>query len=385
VNSVKAILILENNNALSGVMGSAPAVLVDVMGNTTLQRTIDSLKNAGVSEVVVIAESDSASPEVRDVSVNSARLVRSGAENLWRTAEAVFVDCAETANHVFLLRMNAYLELNWEAIIQHHERHINRVTQVWYGNDLLNESKPLDVFLASASRRNEAAFLLRSGLRQLRTECIAYEVGQNNDDEYVNLLEHEFDFRRLASDALHCTCKLRPEGKEIRPGIWVGKGARIDRNARLVAPVYVGARAQICPGAVVTRGSVVERHSIVGRGTVVENATILPYTRVGPGLEICHSLVGDRHIFHLPRNLCTPVQDPRLVGQVSANVGKRLLGSTAALVTFLPWQIWRAMAGQEPRPATDSPINYAESFKTVEKQPAEMTAGLAVARRYGNQ
>jgi hypothetical protein len=381
MNSVRAILIIENNSSLSGVTGPVPTVLVDVLGKSTLQRTIDSFISAGAEEVLVLSDSDSASPEMRDLSVTNARIVKSGADNVWRTAETLFVQCAESASNVFLIRLSAYMELNWDAIVQHHDRHMNRVTRVWYGN----EPQPLDVFLASASRRNEVAFLLRSGLRQLRTECVPYKVGQNDEDEYINLLEHEFDLRRLASDALHCTCNLRPNGVEIRPGIWVGAGSRIERNARLVAPVYVGRRARINPGAVVTRGSAVEHHSVIGRGTVVENATVLPLTQIGPGLEICHSIVGQRQLFHLQRNLCTPIQDPRLVGQVSATVGMRLLDSTAAMVSFLPRQLWRGLVGPPPKPAVDSPINYAESFKTPEQQHADISAGLAVARRYGNQ
>jgi NDP-sugar pyrophosphorylase family protein len=381
MSSLKAILVLENNNALSGVTGPIPTVLVEVLGKSTLQRTIDALISAGADEVVVLSDSDSASPEMRDLSVSNASIVKSATENLWRTAETIFTNCAETATHVFLLRINAYMELNWNAIVQHHEQHSNRITRILHGEN----GKTLDVFLAGASRRNEVAFLVRSGLRQLRTEGVPYKVGQNNEDEYVNLLEHEFDLRRLATDALHCTCNLRPDGIEIRPGIWAGAGSRIERNARLVAPVYVGRRAHICPNAVITRGSAIEHHSVIGGGTVVENATVLPFTQLGPGLEVCHSIVGERHIFNLQRNLCTPIQDDRLVGQVSTNLGKRILESTAALVSFLPRQLVSGIFGTPPKPATVSPINYAESFKTPEKQP-ELTAGLAVAtRRYGNQ
>ncbi|MCU1311842.1 MAG: putative mannose-phosphate guanyltransferase [Candidatus Angelobacter sp.] len=381
MKSVKAILVLENNSALSGVTGPVPTVLVEVLGKSTLQRTIDALITAGADEVVVLSDSDSASPEMRDLSVSSAKIVKGATENLWRTAETIFTNCAETATHVFLLRINAYMELNWDAIVQHHDKYSNRITRVLYGED----GQRLDVFLASASRRNEVAFLLRSGLRQLRTECMPYKVGQNNEDEYINLLEHEFDLRRLATDALHLTCNLRPNGIEVRPGIWAGAGSHIERNARLVAPVYVGRRARICANAVITRGSAVEHHCIIGSGTVVENATVLPFTKLGPGLEVCHSIMGQRHIFNLQRNLSTPIQDARLVDQVSTNVGKRILDSTAALVSFMPRQIVNSLFGTPPKSATASPINYAESFKTPDKQP-ELTAGLAVAtRRYGNQ
>src|SRR5437879_3228004 len=280
MNSVKAILILENNGALSGVTGTAPAVLVDVLGSSTLQRTIDSLAEAGIPEIIVVTESNSASPELRDLTVEKARIFRSEATNVWRTAEQLFVTCAESASQVFILRLNAYMELNWEAIVRHHRLRSNRVTRV----SSLSNPQAIDVCLISASRRNDAAFLLRSGLRQSRTNCVPYQLGQEGD-EYINLLEHEFDLRRLAADALHRDCKLRPHGTEIRPGIWAAPGSRIDRNARLVAPVYVGRRSRICAGAVVTRGSAVEHHCLVGRGTVVENSTLLPYTQSGPGLD----------------------------------------------------------------------------------------------------
>jgi hypothetical protein len=380
MNSVKAILILENNGALSGVTGTAPAVLVDVLGKNTLQRTIDSLADAGLAEVIVVTESNSASPELRELTVQNARIFRSEATNVWRTAEQLFVTCAESASQIFIMRLNAYMELNWEAIVRHHRKHGNRVTRV----ATLSNVQPIDVCLISASRRNDAAFLLRSGLRQSRTACVPYELGQEGD-EYINLLEHEFDIRRLASDALHRDCKMRPYGTEIRPGIWAAPGSRIDRHARLVAPVYIGRRARICAGAVITRGSAVEHHSLVGRGTVVENSTILPLTRLGPGLDICNSLVGEAQIFHLQKNLSTTIHDPALVGQISARAGMRMLTGTASLISYLPRQILSGLFGSPPQSATTTPINYAESLDSVNKEHAEMTAGLAVARRYGNQ
>src|SRR5207302_2565872 len=147
--------------------------------------------------------------------------------------------------------------------------------------------------LANSSRRNDAAYLLRSGMRHSRTDCVPYIAGSNGE-EYVNLLRHEADLRKLASDALHRNCKMQPEGREIKPGIWAATDSQIDRRARLVAPIFIGSRARICPGAVITRGSSIERHAIIGNKTVVENGTVLPYTNVGNGLDVSHAVVGAR-------------------------------------------------------------------------------------------
>ncbi len=75
-------------------------------------------------------------------------------------------------------------------------------------------------------------------------------------------------------------------GRQIRPGVWAGPGAQIEREARIVAPAYIGAGAKICKSAVITRGSNVERNAFVDCGTVVENASVLPSSYVGAGLDV---------------------------------------------------------------------------------------------------
>jgi NDP-sugar pyrophosphorylase family protein len=224
-------------------------------------------------------------------------------------------------------------------------------------------------------------------MKQSRTECVPYAAGINGD-EYVNFLQHEADLRKLASDALHRNCKMQAAGTEIKPGIWTGRDAQIDKRARLVAPVYVGSRARIGPGAVITRGSSIERHAVIGNKTVVENATILPKTNLGPGLDVSHSVVGERHIFHLQRNVCTPIQDPKLVSQNSANAGLRAASGVAKSFIRIPGQIWRGVQGNAPAPEAESSVSYKEVFDSAETQPVEMpkvSGELAVVRRYGNQ
>jgi carbonic anhydrase/acetyltransferase-like protein (isoleucine patch superfamily) len=255
------------------------------------------------------------------------------------------------------------------------------LTQVVAGDQFV------DLCLVNSSRRNDAAFLLRSGMKQSRTECTPYFVG-DSEGEYVNLLRHEADLRQLASDALHHNCQMAPAGTEIRPGIWAATDSQIDKRARLVAPIFIGSRARICPGAVITRGSSIERHTVIGNKTVVENGTVLPYTNLGPGLDVSHSLVGERHICNLQRNVCTPIKDPRLVSQVPASAGVRTLFSMAKSFARIPGRIWRGLEGKAPEPAAESTVSYKQVFDSAKTKPVEMpkvSAGLAVARRYGNQ
>lgn len=384
MNFVKAIVLLEDQ-PFSKTTGDTPVYLVDVLGKSVLQRTVENFAKLGFGEVVLVAEKTLAGSRLLRERSAGARIESAEPAQLWRTAEQLFEQVAEDATHILIVRLNAYLELNWEELLQHHRTHANKVTRV--ATDAGTEQNFLDVCLVNSSRRNDAAFFLRSEMKQSRTTCAPYVVGRM-EAEYVNLLQHEADLRKLASDALHRNCNMQPAGTELRPGIWAATDSQIDKRARLVAPVFIGSRARICPGAVVTRGSSIERHTVIGNKTVVENGTVLPYTNLGPGLDVSHSLVGERHVFNLQRNVCTPIQDPKLVGRIPASAGIRTLFSMAKLFIHIPGRIWRGVQGAAPVPAAESTVSYKQVFESAKPQPVEVTkvsSELVVARRYGNQ
>ncbi len=87
----------------------------------------------------------------------------------------------------------------------------------------------------------------------------------------------------------------------------------------------------------------VEHHAEVDCGTVVENSTILPFTYVGAGLDVMHSVVGFRRVAHLVRNVEVEIHDDKLVGMIPFSAVSRLAGSTAALFAFLPKEIYRGL------------------------------------------
>ena len=110
----------------------------------------------------------------------------------------------------------------------------------------------------------------------------------------------------------------------------------IHRDARIVAPAYLGAYARVRALAVITRGSVVERNSEIDCGTVVENSTVLPFSRIGAGLDVSFSVVGFRHIFHLQREVAVEIADERLLDMASTSVTVRALTDMVNLALYMP-------------------------------------------------
>jgi len=305
-------------------------------------------------------------------------------DTFWQSAEDAFEQFRQNGTDlVLILHVGPYVELNYEALIQHQVHKRCRMTAV-----VAPDGEMLGTFVLDSSRRGDASALFRSGLRKVRDDC-----GRFVAKGHINLLRSTSDFRRLAIDGLLEKNAIRPVGKELKPGVWVGDGAHIHRKARVLAPAFIGAHSKIRAASLITRNSVIEHHAEVDCGTVVENSTILPFTYVGAGLDVMHSIVGFRQISHLVRDIAVEIQDGKLVGTPPGNAVFRTLGSIAASFAVLS----KKCRGFSVRARNLRPAGLPESVEGAStnlatpdvEQPAsgqevgEFTANFAVVRRYG--
>ena len=257
----------------------------------------------------------------------------------------------------------------------------SRVTSVCYAS-----VAPMDTFVISASRRNDAAYLFRHELREMRVACEEYRfVG------YVNPLHDARDLRVLALDGFAGIANVPPCGREIRPGVWVVKGARVHRTARLLAPCFVGAHAKVRASSLLTRGSVAERHAEIDCGTIIENSTVLPATVVGAGLDAVQSVIGFRRVWNLRRSVEVDISDRQFVGALrSAPV--RMIRHAAQLAAFLTKAVGQTLLARKATPRPELPeavCRPAVALKNAEPSGSE-DEGLPAseflpARRYGNE
>jgi len=387
------VILLTGNLGESKCEGFAevPFTLLDALGRPALHYVIDRLRQAGLEAGDISVLSNLRPPSA----VYSQRVVErlglswtnySGA-SLVRAAEGKFAEYAHAGAEVILVvQAGAYAEIDYEGLIQFHLESQNRVTSVSDDDGLVG------AFAISASRRNDAAYLFRHNLQSCRTTSVPYITRG-----YVNRLQNAADFRQLIVDAFAEQNSIRPVGRQVRPGVWLGAGARLEREARIVAPAFIGAGARICKSAVVTRCSNVERFAFVDCGTIVENATVLPSSYVGAGLDVSHAVVGFRRIAHLDRKIEIEVRDRRLLAPAPKAVAWRLAGATAAAMEFLR-RSWRPERVPAPTAVPELPPQIA-----IESEPADVSANndlqqvaldgqpiqypnnVAAMRRYGNQ
>ncbi len=386
---VRAVVLVTPGRLHSESLGGVPTALLPVLGRTVVEHVVDRLARAGVDGTTVVSQTIPAA-YLRPAQRSGIRWLQPGPNgDVWRTAETVFSDFAQAgADIVLALRLGPYAELDIDRLVQFHFDQHNRVTAVD------DEDGPLDAFVISASRRNDAAFLFRHKLASFRTSCGRFPFRGG----YVNRLFDTHDLRRLATDAFAQRNTLVPAGTQIKPGVWVEDGARIHRGARVLAPAFIGARSKIRAAVVLTRGAVIEHHSEIDCGTVVEDATVLPYTYIGAGLDLAHAVAGFQRMTHLTRGVSVEINDPKLVGTAPTAAPLRALAAAGALAGFLPLQFFRGLfapshrepltelpaAVQSPPPVLQAPAAEVEGA-AADPDSTKFPSNLVVARRYGDQ
>jgi NDP-sugar pyrophosphorylase family protein len=333
--------------------------------------------------MALVSETPTGLPYASEVVRPDIQWTQTTRDGFWRAAENAFVDLAQAgAELVLVVRIGAYADIDYEELIQFHLDKGCRVAAAYDG-----EGGPLDILSISASRRNDAAFLFRHELRQFRTTCEEYKF-----HGYVNRLENAADLRRLTMDAFLGNVAFKPIGTEIRPGVWAGEGARIHRQARILAPAFIGDYAKIRAQAVITRGSSVSHHAEVDCGTVIESSNILPYACVGAALDVMHSVVGFRHIANLRRDVEIEIADPKLTSMTAVRAPIRAVSSALSLAALVPRSIFKSVFDRKRKAPAALPDAISTPPSTL-NIPEEASQGsgrfrcnhLVPARRYGDE
>ena len=126
------------------------------------------------------------------------------------------------------------MTVDYEKLVQFHLDHHSRLTRVCD-----QQGEALDLFVISASRRNDAAFIFRNMLERFRVPPDVFLL-----DDHQNRLQTIADFRRLALESFAGKNGIEPQGEQIKPGVWVAPGrADSPRGAHCGASLYRRLRA----------------------------------------------------------------------------------------------------------------------------------------------
>jgi hypothetical protein len=104
-------------------------------------------------------------------------------------------------------------------------------------------------------------------------------------------------------------------GREVAPGAWVARTAKVSPTAKLIAPVYIGPYCTVAGGAQVGPHTVVASGCLIDRGSRLSNTGVLAESYVGEGMALDGALV-DRDLAVLPgANSAKLFSDPLALGK----------------------------------------------------------------------
>ncbi len=342
----------------------APAAMLDLLGEPIVYRIIESLRKSGVGPIFLITDDDFANHvALRDIARWRIHVRNSPREGLRTATQAALTTCREIGSHsAIVMQASKYVELNVAEMLRFHRANSQPVTFV------RDCSGPLGIALVGSESTER---LVLPDWRAPQSSPLEYMHRQ-----YANRLSTPHDLRRLAQDALLQRCSIQPNGRDVRPGVWVSPSARLHPRARVVGPAYIGAHTRLRSGVVITRYTSIEHHCEVDRGSVVENATILPHTYLGSSLDIAHSIVNGNVMVDVRRAVEVEIGDRSLIGSTSPLRGRApgwLPVKSLPLIRHSDHSTWRvlsdALGSFLPNRPSPSPASVRFSYNPSDERP----------------
>ena len=301
--SETAILVVENRSLLNETWSEsfagesqpgAPTACLEILGSSILERTVERLQKAGVNRIWLVAQDAAARFIPRYLRKRTVTVHRNfeEASAINRISEQ---EAAKGAQTIIVIRLSAYIEFDAADMLQSHYSAGAGSTTVCDIEGSLPIRIVSAVTFAQSGMSVDAAFSARTPSYFLSS--------------YVNRLTSPADLRRLVVDALSGRCEMEPRGRQVKPGVWLGDGARVHRDAQLIAPVYIGRKARLHARAMVTGYSNVECGSVIGCGSIIEQSCVLARTHIGKGLEVLGSVVDGARLINLHRNVAVEITD----------------------------------------------------------------------------
>jgi len=124
--------------------------------------------------------------------------------------------------------------------------------------------------------------------------------------------------------------------RQLKPGVWVGRGSRIDNTAQLVGPCWIGRGVHLGENAIVGPNCIVEDETYIDDNAELADAWIGPDTYVGALTQVKDSLAWGNALINWRTNSHITVPDPFLLSSVeqARNAVKGLLAPSRLPALF---------------------------------------------------
>jgi lipopolysaccharide/colanic/teichoic acid biosynthesis glycosyltransferase len=181
-------------------------------------------------------------------------------------------------------------------------------------------------------------------------------------------------------------------GRELMPGVIVGRKTRLPASAIKGRPVFVGSRCQIAADAELMGEVVVSSDVVVDRGAILRSAVIMPHTYIGELVEIADAIVAGDELIHVKTGAQTRVADSFLLASVHTQSLASMLRTgmdslLAILLLILSIPLWPIALIASYATAAGHPLrrmtllgNRRSTIRRVEFTTSQFSATPAILR-----
>ncbi len=324
-----------------------PLAMLDVLGEPLLYRIIEGLHESGVGPIFLLINNHALakSAVIRNLGRSWVHVMSAPEDGLGAATQATLESCRERGLRAALvMRASKYLEFDAADMFRFHSAASQPITFV------SDSAGRLEIAMIDCVASDTAVAFLAKGCEH-EPGARDYALGS-----YANRLHTAKDLRRLAQDALSQRCRIRPNGVEVRPGVWIAESAHLHPHTRVVGPAYVGAHTRLRAGVLITRATSIERDCEVDRGCTIENATVLAGTYLGVGLEIAHAVLDRNRLIDLRRAVEVDIGDSGLIGPASLSSRAWMGPLVRSALPAAGRSAWRTLVERVGNPLSAKPV-----------------------------
>jgi mannose-1-phosphate guanylyltransferase/phosphomannomutase len=302
-SGMKAVVMAGGEGSrLRPLTSARPKPLAPVANKPVMHHIVDLLRRHGVTEVVstlhyMADEIETYFGSGADAGVSMQYVVE---DSPLGTAGAVKLAESLLGHEPFLvISGDALTDMDLTELVRQHRASgaaatiaLQRVPNpLEFGVVVTDETGRITRFLEKPSWGEVFSDTINTGIYVLEPEVFGYmETGKQYDfsrDLFVQMLRdgrplhghvaggywtdigNLQQYQQANYDALKGVVRLEIPGRQMRPGVWIGEGCRIDPDAQLHAPVVLG------KNVIVERGAVIEELTVLGDSSIVaERATV---------------------------------------------------------------------------------------------------------------
>ena len=329
---IAMVLCAGEGTRLRPLTNALPKPMVLVANRPVLEYTLLNLKKHGIKEVVINLNYR---PEIirayfKDGSQMGIKIHYSLEKSLLGTAggvknaEKFFLSNQDT--NILVTSGDSLTDFNFTSFIEFHQKQktfcsiaIKEVeSRFEYGVTLINKNNKIEKFIEKplwgdvfSNKVNSGIYLFSKELFKLIPEGKIYDFGSDllpdlmqkkipiygfSIKEFWTDVGNITEYQRAQNAVLDGIVSIPPKAQETKPGIWVGKGAKIHPSAILNKPCLIGNDCIIGKNAIIGAYTVIANNSKIGSNSTVNRSVLWNGTELLENVNMENCIVGSNEI-----------------------------------------------------------------------------------------